>query len=194
GGAINDTGSLRMRANLVAVELAKMHVLPGGVHAQRARDQITIQDDILAQLARGNPARPLFLPADPAVLAQMDEVLRIWRQDMTPTALKAIEGAGSDAYLRVLPEFVFQADKLVRMIEADSSSKTSLLRLSQSVLIVIACIGTLTMIYLLYLWIIFPVLRLGEGLRRMAAREFRVRLPVRSEERRVGNERTARGW
>ncbi|PLC50767.1 histidine kinase [Pollutimonas subterranea] len=178
GGAINDAGSLRMRANLVAVELAKMHVLPGGVHAQRARDQITIQDGILAQLARGNPARPLFLPADPAVLAQMDEVLRIWRQDMTPTALKAIEGAGSDAYLRVLPEFVFQADKLVRMIEADSSSKTSLLRLSQSVLIVIACIGTLTMIYLLYLWIIFPVLRLGEGLRRMAAREFRVRLPV----------------
>ncbi len=182
GGAINDAGSLRMRANLVAVELAKMHVLPGGVHAQRARDQIKIQDDILAQLARGNPVRPLFLPADPAVLAQMDKVLHIWRHDMTPTALEAIDGAGSDAYLRVLPEFVFQADTLVRMIEADSSSKTSLLRLSQSILIVIACIGTLTMIYLLYLWIIFPVLRLGEGLRRMAAREFRVRLPVDTQD------------
>lgn len=182
GGAINDAGSLRMRANLVAVELAKMHVLPGSGHAQRARDQIRIQDDILAQLARGNPARPLFLPADAAVLAQMDKVLQSWRNDMTPTALQAIEGAPSDAYLQVLPEFVYQADRLVRMIEADSSSKTSMLRLSQGILIVIACIGTLTMIYLLYLWIIFPVLRLGDGLRRMAAREFGVRLPVDTQD------------
>lgn len=182
GGAINDAGSLRMRANLVAVELAKMHVLPGNGHAQRARDQIRIQDEILAQLARGNPARPLFLPADAAVLAQMDKVLQSWRNDMTPTAVNAIEGAPSDAYLQVLPEFVYQADRLVRMIEADSSSKTSMLRLSQSILIVIACIGTLTMIYLLYLWIIFPVLRLGDGLRRMAAREFGVRLPVDTQD------------
>ncbi|HUH60998.1 MAG TPA: type IV pili methyl-accepting chemotaxis transducer N-terminal domain-containing protein [Candidimonas sp.] len=182
GGAINDAGSLRMRANLVAVELAKMHVPQSSIHAQRARDQVKIQDDILAQLARGNPTRPLFLPADAAVLAQMDKVLQIWRDNMTPTALQAIDGASSDAYLQVLPEFVYQADKLVGMIEADSSSKTSLLRLSQGILVVIACIGTPTMIYLLYLWIIFPVLRLGDGLRRMAAREFGVRLPVDSQD------------
>jgi two-component system nitrate/nitrite sensor histidine kinase NarX len=33
-------------------------------------------------------------------------------------------------------------------------------------------------IYLLYLWIILPVLRLQDGLQRMAAREFSLRLPI----------------
>lgn len=182
GGAINDTGSLRMRANVVAVELARAYIQPNDEYAQRARAEIDAQNNILTQLQRGNPVRPLFLPSDPAVLRQMDAVQRFWRDNMTPAAIKAIEGAGSEVYLQQLPEFVQQADKLVRMIEADSAAKTSLLRLSQSILIVIACIGTPTMIYLLYLWIIFPVLRLGDGLRRMAAREFGVRLPVDSQD------------
>ncbi|NYT62406.1 type IV pili methyl-accepting chemotaxis transducer N-terminal domain-containing protein [Alcaligenaceae bacterium] len=182
GGAINDAGSLRMRANQVAVELASMHEPPNEEHVQRAREQIEIQDGILAQLKRGNPARPLFLPSDSAVLEQMDSVLRFWRDSMKPAAIEAIEGVSSNAYLRVLPEFVQQADTLVRMIEIDNSAKTSLLRLSQGILIVIACIGTPTMIYLLYLWIIFPVLRLGDGLRRMAAREFGMRLPVDTQD------------
>src|SRR5690606_931726 len=54
--------------------------------------------------------------------------------------------------------------------------------LSQGILIVIACIGMLAMIYLLYLWIIFPVLRLQHGLSRMAAHEFNLRLPVESQD------------
>src|SRR5690606_18319440 len=127
-------------------------------------------------------ARPLFLPADPAVLAQMDTVLRMWEHDMVPRALQATGSADSSAYLQLLPGFVAQVDQLVGMIEADSSSKISLLRMIQGILVVIACLGTLTMIYLLYLWIIFPVLRLGDGLRSMAAREFEVRLPVETQD------------
>ena len=46
----------------------------------------------------------------------------------------------------------------------------------------IASAGTLAMIYLLYLWIISPVLRLRDGLQRMAAREFSTRLPVESRD------------
>lgn len=180
GGAINDSGSLRMRANSVAVEIAKMHMLPGGDHVQRVRDQIKIQDDVLAQLKRGNPARPLFLPEDRAVLAQMAKVLHIWQYVMKPAALETANNMGSETYFLVLPEFVLQADKLVRMIEEDSSGKTSLLRLSQGILIVIACLGTLAMVYLLYLWIIYPIWRLGDGLHRMASREFGVRLPIES--------------
>src|SRR5690606_30826555 len=82
GGAINDSGSLRMRANSVAVDIAKMHMLPDGDHDQRVRDNVKIQDDVLAQLKRGNPARPLFLPDDRAVLAQMAKVLHIWKYVM----------------------------------------------------------------------------------------------------------------
>ena len=43
-------------------------------------------------------------------------------------------------------------------------------------------VGTVAVIYLLYLWIILPVLRLQDGLRRMAAREFSLRLPVETRD------------
>ena len=75
-----------------------------------------------------------------------------------------------------------KADTLVRMIEQDNAGKTTMLRLSQGVLAAIASAGTLAMIYLLYLWIISPVLRLRDGLQRMAAREFSTRLPVESRD------------
>ncbi|MCC2596820.1 type IV pili methyl-accepting chemotaxis transducer N-terminal domain-containing protein [Pusillimonas sp. MFBS29] len=182
GAAINDAGSLRMRANLVAVELAKAREAPVGSHGGHLHEQITIQEGILTQLVRGNPARPLFLPEDPAVLAQMDKVAHMWEQDMVPAALQSLNQVSSSTYLQILPDFVMQADKLVSMLEADSSSKLSLLRLTQGILSVIAGIGTLTMIYLLYLWIIFPILRLGDGLRSMAARQFGVRLPVETQD------------
>src|SRR3546814_20951562 len=38
------------------------------------------------------------------------------------------------------------------------------------------------MIYLLYLWIIMPVLRLRDGLQRMTAGEFSTRLPVETRD------------
>ncbi len=80
------------------------------------------------------------------------------------------------------PDFVAQADHLVRMIEADNARKTNLLRMSQAALAAIACMGTVAVIYLLYLRIILPVLTLQDGLRRMADREFSLRLPVTSRD------------
>ena len=77
---------------------------------------------------------------------------------------------GAEAYLRQLPVFVAEADRLVGMIETDNAAeKTTMLRLSQISLIVLACVGNLTMVYLLYLWII-AVMRLQDGVERMTAR------------------------
>lgn len=182
GGAINDAGSLRMRANLVAVELSALRAMPDKNHRDRVQKQIQAQDDTLALLKRGNPARPLFLPDDKTIQAQMSLVLRIWQDQMRPAALSAMDRTENQRYLDHIPEFITQANQLVSLIEKDNSSKTYLLRLSQGILIVIACIGMLAMIYLLYLWIIFPVLRLQHGLSRMAAHEFNLRLPVESQD------------
>ncbi|MBO9354309.1 HAMP domain-containing protein [Bordetella petrii] len=177
GAAINDTGSLRMVANRVAVELMR----PDTDHAQ-VDEFLRAQDDTLALLEHGNPARPLFLPADPAIADQLRVVTRLWNEVMKPAAANARQSGAMTGYLDVLPEFVAQADKLVRMIELDNSDKTTLLRLSQGVLAGIGSLGTVAMIYLLYLWIISPVLRLRDGLQRMTAGEFSTRLPVETRD------------
>lgn len=178
GAAINDTGSLRMRANRVAVELMR----PQAGRQVRTDEQLRLMDDTIARLARGNPARPLFIPNDPAIREQWLGVADYWRSIMRPAAVLAIEREDAAQYLETLPDFVARADTLVRMIEQDNAGKTTSLRLSQGVLAAIASAGTLAMIYLLYLWIISPVLRLRDGLQRMAAREFSTRLPVESRD------------
>ena len=156
-----------MRANRVAISL-----LTGDSVAA----DLATQSAIMARLVEGNPARPLFLPDDRAVQAQMAVVAQSWRTHLQPAAALASEG--SAAYLAALPRFVDDADQLVQLIERDNTGKTSLLRLSQGVLLFMACVGTLAMIALLHLWIIAPVLRLREGQRRLAAREMGARVPV----------------
>lgn len=178
GAAINDTGSLRMRANRVAVELMR----PQAGREVRTQEQIAVLDETIARLARGNPARPLFIPSDEAIRAQWHDVASYWQDVMRPAALRAMAQPDAAAYLQTLPEFVSRADTLVRMIEQDNAGKTTSLRLSQGILAAIASAGTLAMIYLLYLWIIAPVLRLRDGLKRMAEREFSTRLPVESQD------------
>lgn len=174
GAAINDTGSLRMRANRIGIEFLESQPERLAV----AQGEITEQGVTLARLHAGVPARPLFLPEDVAIRAQLNKVTQFWEQRMLSGAALALGGRGSANYMAALPAFVAEANQLVRMIEADNAAKTSFLRLSQGVLVLIACIGTLAMIYLLYLWIITPVMRLQDGLQRMAAHEFGVRLPV----------------
>ncbi|SMC28413.1 two-component system, NarL family, nitrate/nitrite sensor histidine kinase NarX [Andreprevotia lacus DSM 23236] len=178
GAAINDAGSLRMRANRIGLELLRTD----SGHTQRIQLDLSAQTDTLARLQTGVPSRPLFLPDDPAILAQMGKVRTLWTSTLQPAASRALAGTDRDSYLQALQPFVDQANQLVQMIEADNAGKTTLLRLSQAVLAVIAFLGTLAMIYLLYMWIVAPVLRLQHGLQRMAEREFSVRLPVESRD------------
>ncbi len=178
GAAINDTGSLRMRAHRIAVEL--MDSQHSGREA-RVLGQLSVVDETLAELARGNAERPLWLPGKPAVLSQFERVRRYWREQTRPAAEQAISG-DTAPYLAALPEFTARADTLVVLIEHDNANKTSTLRLLQTALAAMAVVGTLLLIYLLYLWIIRPVLRLQDGLQRMAAHEFGMRLPVETRD------------
>lgn len=196
GAAINDTGSLRMRANQVAIALLRdtgrrdgpgpANATPGAGQESAAAasgppdldDLLSAQERILGLIREGDAARPLALPHDPLIRAQMGRVTALWDERLVPAARAVRAGEPVHTYLGLLPEFVAQADHLVRMIEDDSARKTSRLRFSQGMLIAMACAGTLALVYLLYLWIIHPVRRLQDGLQRMARREFGVRLPV----------------
>lgn len=192
GAAINDAGSLRMRANQVVIALlrdatGRAGISPApGVNPDRAvvlsppalDDLLSTQTRILGLIRDGDAARPLALPHDPRIRAQMEQVTMLWQDHLVPAARAVRSGESVRVYLDLLPDFVAQADRLVRMIEDDSARKTSRLRFSQAMLIAMACAGTLALVYLLYLWIIHPVRRLQDGLQRMAQREFGVRLPV----------------
>jgi two-component system nitrate/nitrite sensor histidine kinase NarX len=177
GAAINDTGSLRMRVSRLGLHMT--------THASDAPylvdEEVEKLEQVLEGLHRGNPARPLFLPTDTDVQAQMRIVTALWTDDLKPAIPAGLAGR-PQAYLDKLSAFIAQTDHLVSLIETDNASKTTLLRMSQGVLIVIACAGALSLVYLLYLWIIVPVQQLQQGLQRMAAREFGVRLPVESRD------------
>jgi two-component system, NarL family, nitrate/nitrite sensor histidine kinase NarX len=177
GAAINDAGSLRMRANAVALALVERHDLP----AAALQKQIGQMNATIDRLRRGDPARPLFLPDDADVRSQFDYVANAWHTRLEPDAQKSITAIDHEAvsgYLFALPTFVAGADQLVVLIEKENARKTAWLRTSQMALGAMACVGTLAIVYLLFLWIVVPVQRLQEGLTRIRRRQFDTRLRV----------------
>ena len=170
--AINETGSLRMRANRIGLNLLR--------HDEAAQAQVVVdlreQGRILAHFAGDLPGRPLFLSTDAPLRQQFHAVTTRW-DELADLAHEALVEGDSTAYLAQLPGFVAEADRL-HVLEVGNASKTTRLRILQSVLIVMACLGTMAMIFLLYRWIIRPVQTLQGGIQRMAARDFSVRVPV----------------
>ena len=180
GAAINDAGSLRMRAGNVAIQLNE-------ARAGREADissQSALLDLTLDHLKSGDSARPLFLPDTPTIHAQLDVVSQAWR-DSLKQAITHDSSSSVDTpslYLARLPAFVAQADALVRMIERENARKTAWLRRWQMALAALACVGTIAIVYLLYAWFVTPVRRLERGLSRIEQREFSARLPVESRD------------
>ncbi|MDO4636640.1 MAG: type IV pili methyl-accepting chemotaxis transducer N-terminal domain-containing protein [Lautropia sp.] len=175
--AINETGSLRMRANRIGLNLLKQDkAMPNNVVAD-----LQEQGRILTHFSEGMPQRPFFLSTDSELRHQFQVLTDHW-QYMSELARKALAPGHSMEYLAHLPDFVAQADQLVHTLEVGNASKTTRMRILQSVLIVMSCLGTLAMIFLLYRWIIRPVEILHVGIQRMAGRDFSVRLPVSSSD------------
>ena len=162
-----------MRANRIGLNLLR--------HDEAAEAQVVVdlreQGRILAHFAEDMPGRPLFLSTDAPLRQQFHAVTTRW-DELAELAHEALVEGESTAYLAQLPGFVAEADRLVHVLEIGNASKTTRLRVLQSVLIVMACLGTMAMIFLLYRWIIRPVQALQGGIQRMAARDFSVRVPV----------------
>ncbi|HKU00824.1 MAG TPA: type IV pili methyl-accepting chemotaxis transducer N-terminal domain-containing protein [Paraburkholderia sp.] len=176
GAAINDAGSLRMRANAVAIELWESRL----GRPSRLDAQVGQLNETLRQLREGNAARPLFLPDDVKIRQQFDRVAAAWHERLEPAVQRdRTSGVGEpSAYLALLPAFVDDANQLVVLIERENAHKTAWLRTSQIALAALSCVGTVAIVYLLYLWFVVPVQRLQDGLARIEAQEFDTRLPV----------------
>jgi len=190
--AINDAGSERMRSYRIAALLLlridpdTRHLAPAGA----VRKEMRHFEQTLLELERGDPSRPLALPKDnPRIQRQMHRLRLMWRNEMKPLIRQILAHRGKPAeaqYLRdywpKMQRYVGMINQLVLMIEHSNSRATALLRSFQWGLVMLALVGTAILIYLFSLLVIRPVSSMQDGIKRMAAEDFSVRLPVESRD------------
>ena len=162
---------------------------PRATAAASARAEIVAFDRVLLDLQQGDPSRPLVLPRTREIQQRFEQLKARWQHEMRPAAQALIDAPDIAAkstllaaYLQRADSFVEQIDRLVLAIEHEISDNTRLLRMLQFGLIALSVVGTIALIYMLYLLIIRPVTNLEEGMRRMEAGDFGVRLPVESRD------------
>ena len=173
--AINETGRLRMQTYQLTLLLA-------GDARGTAQQQVAVIDDSLERIGRGDPQRPLFLPPTPAIKQEFARIKHGWHSELRQAALATNTSTQAHAFELQATTFVNQVNQLVRLIEQDSEQRTFWLRGSQLMLVGMAIVGTVTMIYLMFMLIIEPVTRLRVGMQRMKERDFSVRLAVESND------------
>jgi len=183
--AINDAGSQRMRSYLIGRLLDRHAEVPGSPEVRREMERF---DQVLGDLARGDPVRPLSPPRDAAVAERLDEVQAAWRDDIRPiiSAYLAARGADRQAavsrYDGAVTGFVARINELVFAMERSYAQRTNWLRTFQLVLAVVAVVGTLILVRFFLVLVIRPVDDLYHGIQRMAASDFSARVAVGAQD------------
>ncbi len=181
--AINDAGSERMRSFHIAFLLAQYVQQPSAEVRRDIEAKVSQFEKVLADLDRGDPERPLSLPKDKEVRAQMDKLQAAWQGDIKPR-IKRILDSGQQSeqefmlaeYRPVVGAFVDSVNELVAMVELSNARATTLLRTFQIGLISLALVGTVLLMKLFSLMVVSPVNSLREGIQRMGKADFGVRL------------------
>ncbi|HUF19857.1 MAG TPA: type IV pili methyl-accepting chemotaxis transducer N-terminal domain-containing protein [Burkholderiales bacterium] len=189
--AVNQAGSERMRAYRIAMLLSQAELPRADRQALYTAidEEVAVFESSMRLLETGDPGRPMFLPGNARIQADFSRLRQTWYGDMKP-AIAGVMTSPDQAlrerllfeYRQMTEAFVGATDRLVHAIEKDISSKTSLLRTAQLGLIWMAIIGTVALIYLMYLLVVRPVNRLEEGIQAMEAGDFDTRLPVESRD------------
>lgn len=189
--AINDMGSERMRSYRIAYLLAETLRDPGDAAATRAAliAEMDRFEAVLAGMKRGDPVRPLFLPRTQSMRDGVDVVAREWSESLRPRieyimtpSEAATRNAEASALRPQVERFVQRIDRLVLEIEQNNAAEIALLRAMQLGLIALALIGTITLIYLMFLLVVRPVAWLQDGMQRMARGELETRLPIETRD------------
>ncbi|PKO46655.1 MAG: hypothetical protein CVU29_05260 [Betaproteobacteria bacterium HGW-Betaproteobacteria-22] len=192
--AINDAGRERMRSYRIAYLLeqyVKVQQLTDAREQLRSDIQyeMNLFENTLSELEFGNPARPLFLPKDVNVRAQMVQLRRSWQDEIRPEIMQILASSSMDEqksdlinYRPMLERYVAGINELVTMVEQSNAHATALLRFLQIALVSLALVGTVVLVYLFSHMVVRPVTQLREGIKRMASADFDVRLPVTSQD------------
>jgi len=187
--AINDAGRERMRSYRIAYLLVQQVANPTGKSHSDIKHEIALFESTLSELERGNPQRPLFLPKDVGVKAQMTQLHQSWYGDIKPQIMRILTSSNTIEqkselikYRPMLEQYVAGINELVSMVEHSNARATALLRILQITLVSLALAGTMLLVYLFSHMVVRPVMLLHEGIKRMASADFNVRLPVASQD------------
>lgn len=186
GGAavINDMGSERMRSYRIAYLLAEGLRNPSSDAREQMHAEMRRFEEVLAGMKSGDPVRPLVLPRDPEIISELRAMERHWADTVKPLIGHASAG-GAERLTELRAEiefFVSRIDALVRLIEDNNARNIAILRYMQLGLIALALVGAITLIYLMFLFVVRPVASLSEGIQRMTAGEFGARLVVETRD------------
>ena len=153
--AINDLGSLRFQSYRLAL------LAEEGAPQPEIDAHIRRFDEVLANVRRGDPRRPLSLPDDPKVMAKMADLERQWQQTVKPFFQAALQG--KTAGTAKLDAFLNTINTVVGEVERTSATYITWLRFFQSGLLALVLVSSAVMIWLTRLWIIDPLQELLRG-------------------------------
>ena len=128
------------------------------------------------------------MPRTIPVAQQLVVVNQQWQQQLRPAVEQLLNASSPQQHILLqqtrplLDSYVAQIQQLVTLIEANNASNTLTLRFLQMLLIFMALVGTIAFAYSLFLMIIRPLLRLNEGMARMSAKDFSVKLTIESQD------------
>jgi two-component system nitrate/nitrite sensor histidine kinase NarX len=171
--AVNEAGRMRMQTWRMAQALA------GGDEA-RLREYTRRFDASVALLARGDPARPLFVPHDADSRAAFDDVRRGWHE-LQPQWLAAPPPPPARAAQQA-EAFVQRIDAFVSAIESQLARWTAALHVFQLAMMALAIGAAVTLLYAAYLFVFNPLARLQAALARVEGGDLGARVAVDSSD------------
>lgn len=164
-GAVNEAGKMRM----MSYRMALAHAVDD--RAALLRDTVSF-DGMLAGLRRGDPERPLFLPDTEDCLNRLAEVEARW-----PVLRASLLASTPTPELRGQTDaFVARIDGLVAAIEHTIAARTAVLGGLCFGLVVLVVAASVVFVSGTYVWIVQPLQRLRDGLKRMAAGQLAARV------------------
>lgn len=187
--AINDAGKERMRSYRIAYLLTELVRYPTAELRRDLDQEIIFFENTLIELQNGNPQRPLFIPDDPVIRAQMNLLSETWNNTMKPSIHKILDSATAKQkdmlladYRPMTENFVRELNELVSLMEKNSAHYTTKLRSIQIALMVVALLGTIILDYIFSLLLVRPVQKINQALQSMGKANFSVRLPTPSND------------
>jgi two-component system nitrate/nitrite sensor histidine kinase NarX len=169
--AVNEAGRLRMQTWRLAQSAQTGD-------AARTAAHVAEFDGTLELLRHGDPERPLSVPRAAATAAALEAVQADW-QAVRP-AWAAAQPQAALARAAEAETLVARIDTLVSAIETELSRWTAILTLFQLGLVGLAIAGGVAMLYAAWLFVFNPLLRLQDGLARVAQGDLSARVQVDS--------------
>lgn len=168
--AVNEAGRLRMQAwrmvNLDALESSDL----------RRQSWLQDMETTLFNLEQGVPARPLLVPWNTETRKQFDAVKAKWSVLVSDLSDVSTNSQGRALLVAEAEGFVHLVDELVMSIEGVLVRFGAILALLQLVMMALAVSGAVLALYVIYLYVVFPVQRIRDGLGRLQAGDFSTRM------------------